>query len=156
MSSQAVAAYLAQALRLGFFPGFSGRYWTDRGAQERDRPLFRRYIPLIRESTEAGWRPVPAAVASNAAISVERFDSEKGGVFYLTASNNGSSRAEFRLTVDSNRLKLKSGRSEVQDLLRARAVTAEWRDGNLEFADSLDPGEVTLYRISAERTAAGN
>jgi hypothetical protein len=151
-----VAAYLAQALRLGFFPGFNGRYWTDRSAHDRDRPLFRRYIPLIRESTEAGWRPVPAAVASNAAISVERFDSEKGGVFYLTAFNRGSSRTEFRLTVDSHRLRLQPGRAEVQDLLRTKPVASEWRDGNLEFPDSLEPGEVTLYRITTERTAAGS
>jgi hypothetical protein len=69
LSSDVVAAYLAQALRLGFFPGFSGRYWTDRSSYERDRPLFRRYVPLIREATEAGWRPVPAAVSSAADIS---------------------------------------------------------------------------------------
>ena len=156
LSSDVVAAYLAQALRLGFFPGFSGRYWTDRSSYERDRPLFRRYVPLIREATEAGWRPVPAAASSAADISLERFDTEKSGVFYLTAYNKGSSRTEFRVKLDSARLRLKEGRTEIQDRLRARAITGEWRDGNLEFPDSLAPGEVTLYRISVDRAPAGS
>ncbi len=43
-----VLAYLRQALLLGYFPGFNGAYWTEPSAYERDRHLFRMYIPLIR------------------------------------------------------------------------------------------------------------
>ena len=37
--------YLRQALLFGYFPGFNGTYWDNSSAYERDRSLFRKYIP---------------------------------------------------------------------------------------------------------------
>ena len=56
------------SLAYGFFPGlFSAaahgkknkeRYFRRPELYERDRPLFKKYIPMIRTVAEAGWRPV--------------------------------------------------------------------------------------------------
>ena len=54
-----VLKYLRQALPLGYFPGAAGEYWGAPLAYERDRALWRTYIPLIRRIAQAGWKPIP-------------------------------------------------------------------------------------------------
>ena len=83
-----VLAFFRQALLLGYFPGFNGTYWSDSTAYERDRPLFKQYMPLIRKIVAAGWKPVNYATPSDPAIYVERFDDQKSNTFYLTAQNS--------------------------------------------------------------------
>lgn len=58
--------YMCYCLAYGFQPGcFSpvsvndgSHYFVNPGFYERDRPLFRKYGPLCRKVSEAGWRPV--------------------------------------------------------------------------------------------------
>lgn len=68
LSNERVEKYMNHCLAYGFFPAlFSSaahgkknkeRYFRRPELYERDRPLFRRYIPMIRRVAEAGWRPV--------------------------------------------------------------------------------------------------
>jgi hypothetical protein len=39
----------------------------------RDRALFKKYIPLIRKVDEAGWKPVPFASTEPKEIRIERY-----------------------------------------------------------------------------------
>ena len=56
--------FMQRALAYGMFPGFfspdasTGHYFSRPELYERDRPLFKKYIPLCRLVAEAGWRPV--------------------------------------------------------------------------------------------------
>ena len=150
-----VLSYLRQALFLGYFPGFNGRYWKDPSAYERDRLLMRKYMPLIRAAAAEGWRPVPYATASNPAIVLERFDSGTGNRLCLTAQNTGSSPAVFDVVVDGGRLGIQSGpasgRERVSDV--ALAVTRD--AANLRFRAALDPGDTALYELDVPRPANG-
>ena len=50
------------------------------GEVERDRVLFKRYVPLCKIVSEAGWRPVNKLVATNTpSVRVEQFGSWLSG-----------------------------------------------------------------------------
>jgi hypothetical protein len=144
-----VLAYLRQALLLGYFPGFNGIYWSNPSAYERDRSLFRKYIPLIRTVARAGWRPVTGATAPNPAILIERFDGGRGGIFYLTAQNSGASAATPAITLDASTLAIGDGPIDVHELVRDRAVPVTRVTGGALFTDTIAPGETLLYRVQA-------
>jgi hypothetical protein len=148
-----VLAYLRQALLLGYFPGFNGAYWTAPEAYERDRPLFRLYIPLIRTIVVAGWRPINGATPSDPAVFVERFDNEKAGVFYLTAQNSSDGAKSFQLALDNATLGIHEGSVDVRELVRGKAISAARSGAEVRFADTLAPGETVVYRITAPRAS---
>jgi hypothetical protein len=148
-----VLRYLRQALLLGYFPGFNGSYWGSPAAYERDRPLFRQYIPLIRTVAAAGWRPVNGATPSDPSLFVERFDDGKGGVFFLTAQNTGDASKTFQVRLDAPTLGIGSGSVEIQELLRGKAVAASREGADVVFSDTLGAGETFVYRITAPRPA---
>ena len=59
-----VEKYMKRSLAYGFFPGFfshnasEGHYFTRPELYDRDRPLFRKYVPLCKLVAEAGWEPI--------------------------------------------------------------------------------------------------
>lgn len=77
-----VEAYFARCLFYGFWPGFfspdasSGPYFESARWFERDRPLFVKYLPLIKSLSQAGWQPLTQAHTSRAEVWIERFGSE--------------------------------------------------------------------------------
>ncbi len=76
--------FMKRSLAFGMFPGFfsedasTGHYFSRPELYDRDRPLFKRYIPLCREIAEAGWQPVTFAQCDNDNIFVERFGGQNG------------------------------------------------------------------------------
>jgi len=82
------------------FPGFfsanaaTGQYFKRPELYNRDRPLFRKYIPICRRLAEAGWRPMTAAWSSHPQVYVERF-----GDRYLTVFNDSSEPADAEITL---------------------------------------------------------
>ena len=143
-----VLAYLRQALLLGFFPGFNGGYWDHSSYYERDRGLFKLYVPLIKTIAQAGWKPVHYATSSNAATLLERFGDPSDGSFYITAQNSGTSTTTVTITLDGAGLGIAASTPvAVKELLSntARSVT---RSGtNIIFSETLDAGETTVYAV---------
>ena len=96
-----VEKYMQRALAYGLFPCFfspnasGGHYFTRPELYNRDRPLFKKYVPLCRKISEAGWRPVNALAASETdGVYVEQF-----GERYLTVFNSGTEKKTVRLRV---------------------------------------------------------
>mgnify|MGYP000987972982 CR=1 FL=1 len=89
---EASEKYMKRALAYGMFPGFfsadasTGHYFTRPELYNRDRPLFKKYIPLCKRVAEAGWEPLTGAVSDNEAVVVERFG-RLPGACYLTVFN---------------------------------------------------------------------
>jgi hypothetical protein len=117
-------------------------YWRNPAWYERDRPLFRRYIPLIREVAEAGWSPVTGAVYGDASVLVEKFGPNANGTTYYTLFNEGSERssAVFQLTSGSTE---DQARLAVTELLKGR--TPAWT-GEGWFID-IEPDAVVVVRM---------
>jgi hypothetical protein len=96
-----VEKYMKRCLAYGMFPGFfshnasQGAYFTRPELYNRDRPLFKKYVPLCKRMAEAGWEPITRAAGSDPHVYVERF-----GDKYLTVFNDSPERKTATVTLD--------------------------------------------------------
>ena len=115
--------YMKRATAYGLFPSvFSGtvvgkHYFKFPEYYNRDRPLFKKYVPICKRVSEAGWRPVNRLVeSSDATVWLEQF-----GDSLVTVFNDA--KAAKRTT-----LRLKGGTpAEVRELVSGRPL--EFRNG---------------------------
>ena len=91
--------YMKLCLAYALLPGFQSNYFFDgAGRHERDRDLWRKYMPLICRLSEAGWRPVNRlASATGAGLVCEQF-----GENLLTVYNHGKTTATAELAFRSD------------------------------------------------------
>jgi uncharacterized repeat protein (TIGR01451 family) len=74
-----VEDYFQVSLFYGLYPSMFSHdaakdpYWDDPSLYNRDRDLFKRYIPLIRRLNVAGWEPVTYATMDQDGVYIERF-----------------------------------------------------------------------------------
>jgi hypothetical protein len=96
-----VEKYMKRCLAYGMFPGFfshnasGGAYFTRAELYNRDRPLFKKYVPLCKRVAEAGWEPITRAASGDPRVYVERF-----GEKYLTVFNDSPERKTATITLD--------------------------------------------------------
>ena len=96
-----VELYMKRSLAYGMFPGFfyhnasQGHYFSRPKLYNRDRVLFKKYVPLCKRVAEAGWQPITLARSSNAKVYVERF-----GEQILTVFNDSTDRRTATITLD--------------------------------------------------------
>ena len=127
--------YMKLCLAYALLPGFQSNYFFDgAGRHERDRDLWRKYMPLICRLSEAGWRPVNRlASAAGAGLVCEQF-----GERYLTLYNHGSepvtAEVTFMVSVAS-----------VTDLVSGAALPVVGGKSSLEFG----PGEVAVLEVGS-------
>ncbi len=102
-----VERYFQQALFYGMWPSMFSHnasenpYWRNPKWYNRDRPLFKRYIPLIKLVAEAGWQPVTLAKCDNAHIQVERFGPDSAGRVFLTLFNSEKESQTGKVSIPS-------------------------------------------------------
>jgi len=102
-SHELVEKYMKRSLAYGMFPGFfshnasQGQYFTRPTLYERDRGLFKKFVPLCKLVAEAGWEPITLAHSSDRHIYVERF-----GTRYLTIFNDSAERRTVTITLEKN------------------------------------------------------
>ena len=144
-----VLAYLRQALLLGYFPGINGVYWDNSSAYERDRGLFKKYIPLIDAITQAGWEPVNYALSSVPSTLIERFGVASDGKFYLTAQNASSAITTMQITIDGAGLGIPASTPvAARELLSGSNRSVTRTGASIILSETLDPGETVLYELS--------
>jgi hypothetical protein len=120
-SAELVERYMKRALAYGAFPGFfshnasQGHYFTRPELYNRDRPLFKKYVPLCKQVAEAGWEPVTLAHSSDERVYVERF-----GTRYLTVFNDSPDERTATIRLD------REAHAASRELLGGRPI--EWRD----------------------------
>jgi len=137
-SHELVEKYMKRALAYGMFPGFfshnasQGHYFTRPELYERDRGLFKKYVPLCKLVAEAGWEPITGAYSSDERVYVERF-----GERYLTVFNDSGQRRTATITVEGKSL----GAS--RELVRGRSIN--WGDGHTDI--TLDGEDVAVIEI---------
>lgn len=102
-SHEHVERYMKRSLAYGMFPGFfshnasQGHYFTRPELYERDRDLFKKYVPLCRLVAEAGWEPITLARSDSDGVLVERF-----GDRYLTVLNDTDRRQRATITIEKD------------------------------------------------------
>ncbi|MDR0522023.1 MAG: hypothetical protein LBH00_09265 [Planctomycetaceae bacterium] len=99
--------YMKRCLAYGMFPGYfsadasTKAYFTRPELYERDRPLFRKYIPLCKKVAESGWQPVTLAKSNAAKVFIERFGAEPNKCYY-TVFNDSAETETAVLTFRNN------------------------------------------------------
>ena len=102
-----VERYFQRSLFYGMWPGMFSHnaadhpYWQNPKWYDRDRPLFKKYLPLVKRVAEAGWQPVTQAACDNAKIWVERFGPGTEGPVYFTLFNDTAQRQEGRFRLEA-------------------------------------------------------
>ena len=106
-STEMVERYFQRSLFYGMFPGMFSHnaadnpYWQNPKWYNRDRPLFKKYLPIIKRVAEAGWQPVTEATCDNQRIFVERFGPDQLGTTFFTMLNDSDSSQHGELRIDS-------------------------------------------------------
>jgi hypothetical protein len=136
-----VEKYMKRCLAYGMFPGFfshnasEGAYFTRPELYNRDRPLFRKNVPLCKLVAEAGWEPVTGAASSDPRVYVERF-----GDRYLTVFNDSSERRTVEIALDPP---TPAGQRETRELVGGGSIT--WRDGRASL--TLEGEDVAVIEL---------
>ncbi|UCH34582.1 MAG: hypothetical protein JSV65_19005, partial [Armatimonadota bacterium] len=146
--------YFRHCLFYGIFPGFFSHnaaddpYWARPTLYNRDRELFKRYMPLIREIARAGWEPVTHARSDDPEVYVERYGPRQG-VVYLTVMNASDGAKQTRIAVDAEALDMTG--ASATELLNDRPVRLR-PDGTagVAFIADLRPQEVWLVKMESE------
>ncbi len=148
LKPELVELYFQRSLALGLFPGMFSHnaadnpYWKNPAWYNRDRPLFKKYIPLIKKIAEAGWEPVTGVRSDQATVTLERFGAPGKGIVYLTVYNHFSQPQMARLRLDPQELG-KSARLETTDLLRGRSFPTMAQTVEI----TLDPQQAAVLTI---------
>ena len=95
----------------GMFPGFFSEnastncYFDNPTWYNRDRPLFKRYLPIIKQVAEAGWQPITLAQTDAEGVWVERWGQAPDTGLYFTVMNTttGNQTAELRIELEQAR-----------------------------------------------------
>lgn len=145
LTSAGLELYFQRCLFYGMFPSLfshdaqNDSYWSNPALYERDRPLFRKYMPLIRRTAIAGWQPVTAVRAEPPSILLERFGPDGSGTHYLTVLNPGATDQDAVISLD----RLKPPPDSTRELLTDTAVPL--RKGRLLL--SVPAGAVRLIEL---------
>lgn len=138
-SHELVEKYMKRSLAYGMFPGFfshnasQGHYFTRRELYERDRPLFKKYVPLCKRLAEAGWEPVTLARSSDSHVYVERF-----GEKLFTVFNDSSQERTVTIMLERD---IPNGSRE---LIHDRPIQWQGRQTSL----NLGPEDVAVIKIN--------
>lgn len=109
-----VERYFQRSLFYGMFPSMFSHnaaenpYWRNPAWYNRDRPLFKKYIPLIQQAAEAGWQPVTGAHCDNARLWLERFGPTGKGVVYFSVLNTTSTPQTGVLRIEPGEVPVRS------------------------------------------------
>jgi hypothetical protein len=142
-------------------PGYANwkRYFSSPEQYERDRDLFRKYIPVIRRLNLAGWEPVTQASTSQAdTVLIERFGHWSDGELFFTLRNTKAERQNVTVRVEALALGVPptgSARLVATDVLSGQALPLRRseNDGTVEFDAALAVHDTTVVQLSAR---AGN
>jgi hypothetical protein len=149
-SSALVEKYFQRSLFYGIFPSmFSADaathpYWENPALYDRDRPLFRKYIPIVRKLSAAGWEPVTQAKSTSTAVYVERY-----GKRLFTLLNDTHQSADTTLTIDLAALGFpKATVAAIVNLVTGASLTVPSATGTtLTLSLHLDADEVAALEL---------
>ncbi len=143
--------YMQRSLAYGVFPGFfiwhgvtateSDMYFSRPELYERDRPLFKKYVPLCKQLSEAGWQVINHVTASDSPeVITEQFGEFGDETCYATVFNLSDQVQNVQLQV------LVPNVSQLEELVTG--VTVSVADGICTFA--LQPESVRVLRFAGQ------
>ncbi len=105
VSPQAMEDYMRVCAVYAIYPSAMSadamdNYFAHPALYERDRALFKKYVPLIRAMSLAGWQPVTGVTCDNSLVALESYGTN-GPLRYLTVRNLSANRVAANATFDT-------------------------------------------------------
>lgn len=136
--------FMKRSTAYGIFPGFFSAnasektYFSNPELYNRDRDLFRKYIPVCKMLSEAAWEPVPCMKSDDPQVHVERF-----GTRFWTIFNDSGEEKTVRISRDRDFERILQGRGEkFRELLGDRVFSME--PGFLEL--KIGPEDLAVFQ----------
>jgi len=123
----------------------SSSYWIRPDLYNRDRALFKKYIPVIRRIAEAGWEPVPWAVTDQGDVWIERFGGGREAFFTIFNNNHKDTK---RVTVTIDMGQVLNGQAKTTELLLPERRQVQLAGGKLTL--TLQPEQVAVLRVARQ------
>jgi hypothetical protein len=153
-----VENYMNDHMFYGMFPSVGitapeeaygdNRYWNNATLYERDRDLFKKYIPIIKSISAAGWESIPYATCDNPEITFERYGGLSKELYYTVASRDSTAESGV-LSVDLSKLGFDGTVVEVKELVTNMTSTQNLVDGDVPIVIlELHPCDTRVYKIS--------
>lgn len=144
--------YMRRCMFFAFYPSFfsadassTNHYFSQTGLYNRDRPLFKKYVPIIRSLGKAGWQPIPHAKSSDPEVRIERYG--EGSPCYLTLLNASGKAKTVVVEVDLAALGLAGGELAA-DVLSSDRRLHMTRKGNVAALTlELSPNDSEVVRL---------
>ena len=148
MEVAAVEKYMRRCAFFGMFPSmfshdaYHDRYFDSPKYYDRDRHLFKKYVPIILDMARAGWCPITHARCPDTAIRIERFGN---GPVALLSLMNADTRSERRprITFDREALGLPDRPLRATELFSGRTLDCSQGAFTLQLA----PDDVAVVRL---------
>jgi hypothetical protein len=148
-TSAMVEKYFQRSLFYGVYPSMfsvdaaNNPYWDTPRWYNRDRPLFKKYIPIIKRLSAAGWEPIPYAHTANARTYVERY-----GARLFTLFNDSAQATNATAAIDLRALNLSTiSAPHVVNLITGQEVPAQLAGATLSLSLPLAPEEAAALEI---------
>jgi hypothetical protein len=135
---QDVEKYMRRCLFYGIYPSMfsadaaSNNYWTMPQWYNRDRDLFRKYVPAIQNLCRQGWEPVTNAHTNNPDVYVERW-----GKSTYTLLNTSDRAVDVRLILEN-----KMNNKKVLEQSRLKSLVDDFPD---ILRSSMSPDSFSLH-----------
>jgi hypothetical protein len=132
--------FMKRSLAYGMFPGYfsanasTKTYFSQPELYERDRPLFKKYVPLCKLVAEAGWQPITLATSSEPNVYVERFGSDTKKTYFTVFNDSQETKTAT--------LRFEKGYVSFKDLVSDKIVLVV--DGVLNM--TLSPEDVAVLK----------
>lgn len=152
MKPEWIELYMKRCVAYAIFPGFfshnasSDTYFTRPLLYNRDRPLFRKYIPVIKTLSAAGWQPITWAWPKEAKVYLERYGDGAGPV-YLTVFNDSSQAVSTEMSIDLAALGRPLRAGTVRELFSGSDLAYEVNDKYARLPISLGPEDVKVLLL---------
>jgi hypothetical protein len=150
-----VEKYFQRSLFYGMFPSMFSHnasedpYWRAPEFYNRDRHLFKKYIPIIKRIAEAGWEPLTYALTDNDKVYIERFGPDAEGNVYFTVLNDSSEEQDALITIAARKLKVTIQES-VEDLISGDNVRVSADGEYLKIELAMLPEQVRALVFRCE------
>ena len=161
--------YMESSLLYGIWPGFfsadaaTDRYFDNPDLYNRDRPLFKRYMPFFKTVTKQGWEPLTCVVSTQkttddtASFYAERWgggsgkDVKSGLHFYITARVEGTDSKDVKYNVGVNFACMGAGRFNskmftVKEILQKDSTVLDTKNLNFDF--SFEKNKTYVFEVT--------
>lgn len=155
VSSAEVESYMRLCAVYAIYPSAfsadaaSNNYFEQPALYERDRPLFKKYIPIIRSLSLAGWKPVTGATPGSSSLAIESYGTNAVACpCYLTMRNLASGSVTATVTFDLAKWAYPGAAwMRLTNLFDGGSLTIDLAAGGNSAPFALSAGECRAYAV---------